>query len=177
MISSDSYYAAQSNTKVPVYLGKFCTIGVKYQIYIRAACTTYTIYATSNPEQKEENTYIKTYKDYGRMQIIQQKIYNIFGIPDPNNTKVKWDVFQCMGLFPLKYVIAHIQKIGIKADKYTIDKLDSISQYLHNTLKNDLLNKVLNRVNISVRMSLPCEYICGGYPLLCEYICDDVPFV
>ena len=49
--------------------------------------------------------------------MINQGVYNIFEIPDTNNTEAKWDLFQHLGCLPLKYVIAHIKKILITSDK------------------------------------------------------------
>ena len=83
------------------------------------------------------------------MHIIHHRMYNVFEIPDTNNTEVKWDLFQWLGSFPLKYVITHIQKIRITYGKYNLDNLEWSGNYPHKNMDTDLLTKVLTYVNIS----------------------------
>ena len=81
--------------------------------------------------------------------MIHQGVYNVFDIPDLNNPEVKWDLFQCLGFFYLKYVIYNTQKIRIKYDNYTFDNLEWSGKYLRNNLDTELLTKVPTHVNIS----------------------------
>ena len=83
------------------------------------------------------------------MQIIHHIMYNVFEIPDTNNPEVKWNLFQWLGSFPLKYVIAHIQKIRITYGNYNLDKLEWSGNYPRKNMDTDLLTKVLTHVNIS----------------------------
>ena len=82
------------------------------------------------------------------MHIIHHRMYNVFEIPDTNNPEAKWNLFQWLGSFPLKYVITHIQKICITYGKYNLDNLEWSGNYPRKNMYTDLLTKVLIHVNI-----------------------------
>ena len=60
------------------------------------------------------------------VDLARQGFYDVFDLPDPNNTEVQWDRFQRLVFLTLKYVISHIHKAHINTDNYILENCSGV---------------------------------------------------
>ena len=149
LIAQDTFQTTWQNMKGPVHAGQFHPTSVKEQLKTKEACVKFEGTRMSNPEEKGNTTSLKTYKDQCRAHMIKHGLWDVFYIPDPKNSAVKWDLFRHLGKFPLTYVVTYVETLRSTADQYALHNLDWSGEFLRNSLNSDLLTKVLKLVDIS----------------------------